>query len=135
MNAEWLNRIALTLANKTRLRTLRQAFDKYNSATEIIAHHPELITREAISQAQKELDFIKKHSVQLYYYKDSNYPYRLAQCTDAPLLLYAKGNVEVNPKHVVSIVGTRMPSEQGKDWCRRLVLDLASQSPDLSQNS
>jgi DNA processing protein len=132
MREEWLNRIAITWCNRTKQRQLRQILDRYGSATESIAHHPEMISRAAIEHAQKELDFIEKHSVQLYYYKDSNYPYRLAQCTDAPLLLYAKGNVEVNPKHVVSIVGTRMPSEQGKDWCRRLVLDLASQIPDLT---
>ena len=33
---------------------------------------------------------------------------------------------------MVSVVGTRMPSERGKDWCRRLVLDLAAQVPDLT---
>ena len=132
MREEWLNRIAITWCNRTKHRQLRQLLDRYGSATESIAHHPEMISRAAIEHAQKELDFIEKHSVQLYYYKDSNYPYRLAQCTDAPLLLYAKGNVEVNPKHVVSIVGTRMPSERGKDWCRQLVIDLASHIPDLT---
>ena len=132
MREEWLNRIAITWCNRTKQRQLRQLLDRYGSATESIAHHPEMISRAAIEHAQKELDFIEKHSVQLYYYKDSNYPYRLAQCTDAPLLLYAKGNVEVNPKHVVSVVGTRMPSERGKDWCRQLVIDLASHIPDLT---
>ena len=132
MREEWLNRIAITWCNRTKQRQLRQLLDRYGSATESIVHHPEMISRAAIEHAQKELDFIEKHSVQLYYYKDSNYPYRLAQCTDAPLLLYAKGNVEVNPKHVVSIVGTRMPSERGKDWCRQLVIDLASHIPDLT---
>jgi DNA processing protein len=82
--------------------------------------------------ATKELAFIEKHDIGLYYYKDANYPYRLAQCVDAPLLMYAKGNVHVDTKHVVSIVGTRMPSERGKDWCRRLVLDLAAKVPDLT---
>jgi DNA processing protein len=33
---------------------------------------------------------------------------------------------------MVSVVGTRHPSERGKDWCRRLVLDLANQLPDLT---
>ena len=132
MREEWLNRIAITWCNRTKQRQLRQLLDRYGSATESIAHHPEMISRAAIEHAQKELDFIEKHSVQLYYYKDSNYPYRLAQCPDAPLLLYAKGNVEVNPKHVVSIVGTRMPSERGKDWCRQLVIDLASHIPNLT---
>jgi DNA processing protein len=132
MNTEWLNRIALTLANKTRLRTLRQAFDKYNSTTEIIAQHPELITPKAIEQAQKELDFIEKHQITCYFYQDTNYPYRLAQCVDAPILLYAKGNIDVNPKHAISIVGTRMPSERGKDWCRHLVIELAAKVPNIA---
>lgn len=132
MREEWLNRIAITWGNRTRQRQLRSVLDQYGSATEAVAHHPDMMSREAIEHARKELDFIEKHRIQLYYYKDDNYPYRLAQCTDAPLLLYAKGNVEVNPKHVVSVVGTRMPSERGKDWCRQMVLDLATQVPELT---
>ena len=132
MREEWLNRIAITWNNRTRLRLLRNVLNMYNSATETVAHHPEMVSREAIEHAQKELDFIEKHNIQLYYYGDDNYPYRLAQCVDAPLLLYAKGNIDVNPKHVVSVVGTRMPSERGKDWCRQFVLDLAAQVPDLT---
>jgi DNA processing protein len=106
--------------------------DEYPTATEAIARHPEWLSREAMAFAEKELAFIEKHGIGLYYYKDANYPYRLAQCVDAPLLLYSKGAVDVNPKHAVSIVGTRMPSERGKDWCRRLVLDLAAKVPDLT---
>ena len=132
MNEELLNRIALTWGNRTRQRQLRSVLNQYPSATEAAAHHPEMMSREAIEHAQREIAFIDKHNIQIYFYKDSNSPYRLAQCVDAPLLLYAKGNVEVNPKHTVSIVGTRMPSERGKDWCRRLVLDLAAQIPDLT---
>jgi DNA processing protein len=132
MREEWLNRIAITWANRTRQRLLHTVLDQYSSATEAASRHPEMITREAMEHAQKELDFIEKHGIHLYYYKDDNYPYRLAQCADAPLLLYAKGNVDVNPKRVVSVVGTRMPSERGKDWCRQLVLDLAAQVPDLT---
>lgn len=132
MREEWLNRIAITWANRTRQRLLRTVLDQYSSATEAVARHPEMMTCEAREHAQKELDFIEKHGIHLYYYKDDNYPYRLAQCADAPLVLYAKGNVDVNPKRVVSVVGTRMPSERGRDWCRQLVLDLAAQVPDLT---
>lgn len=132
MREEWLNRIALTYNNRTRQRHLRAILDMYTTACEVADHHPELISRDAMAYAQKELDFIDKHAIQLYYYKDNNYPYRLAQCPDAPLMLYAKGKVEVNPRHIVSVVGTRMPSERGKDWCRHFVLDLAAQVPDLT---
>lgn len=132
MREEWLNRIALTWANKTRLRGIRQALDQYGSATEVARVRPDLITREAILFASKEIEFIEKHQIKTYFYKDENYPYRLAHCVDAPLVLYAKGNIDVNPKHVVSVVGTRMPSERGKDWCRRFILDLAAKVPELT---
>lgn len=132
MREEWLNRIALTWGNRTRQRQLRRLLDEYPTATEAAARHPEWLSQEAMAFAEKEIAFIEKHGIGLYYYKDANYPYRLAQCVDAPLLMYAKGNVNVDTKHVLSIVGTRMPSERGKDWCRRLVLDLAAKVPDLT---
>lgn len=132
MNEEWLNRIALTWANQTRLRSIRLALDKYGSATEVVKLFPELVNREAVDFARKELDFIEKHDIKIYYFKDKNYPYRLSNCVDSPLLLYAKGNLNVNPKHALSVVGTRMPSERGKDLCRRLILDLAAKVSDLT---
>ena len=132
MREEWLNRIALTWGNRTRQRQLRKLLDEYPTAVEAVARHSEWLSREALAFAEKELAFVEKHGIGLYYYKDANYPYRLAQCVDAPLLMYAKGNVNVDTKHVLSIVGTRMPSERGKDWCRRLVLDLAAKVPDLT---
>ena len=132
MHEEWLYRIALTWANKTRPRLVRTLLDRYGSATEVIKHHDDMITNAAIQHARQELQFIDKHHISTYFYKDDNYPYRLASCVDAPLVLYSKGNVNMNAKHMVSVVGTRHPSERGKDWCRRLVLDLANQLPDLT---
>jgi DNA processing protein len=132
MYEEWLNRIALTWANKTRPRQVRTLLDRYGSATEVVSRFGEMVTHEAMEHARKELDFIEKHQIGTYFYKDENYPYRLAQCVDAPLMLYSKGNVDMNAKHMVSVVGTRMPSERGKDWCRHLVLDLAKQIPNLT---
>ena len=74
MNEEWLNRIAITWENRTRQRQLRKMLERYNTATEAAAHHPEMISSGAIEFAQKELDFIDKHRIQLYYYKDKKYP-------------------------------------------------------------
>ena len=132
MNEEWVNRIALTWGNRTRQRQLRSVLDRYDTATEAASHHPDMLTREAVQHARQEMEFIERHHIQCYYYKDDNYPYRLAQCADAPLLLYAKGSIDVNPKRAVSIVGTRMPSERGKEWCRRFVLDLAAAVPEIT---
>ena len=132
MDEELRNRIALIWANKTRPRHARELLDHYPTATEAIARHPESVNKEALRHADEEMEFIQQHNISTYYYRDDNYPYRLSQCVDAPLLLYATGNMDVNPKHAISIVGTRMPTERGKSWCQRLVADLAALIPDIT---
>lgn len=132
MDEELRNRIALVYANRTRPRRARELLEHYASATEAIARHPDQVSAEAMRHADSEMAFIEHHQIQVYYYKDADYPYRLAQCVDAPILLFGKGNLQVNPKHVLSIVGTRMPTERGKDLCHKLITDLSHIVPDLT---
>ena len=66
MREEWVNRIAITWANRTRQRQLRSVLDRYASAAEAVAKHPDMVSREAIEHAKKELDFVEKHHIQLY---------------------------------------------------------------------
>ena len=79
----------------------------------------------ALKRAEQELSFIERHKVAVYFYRDDNYPYRLQQCVDAPLLLYGKGNLVLNEGHFLSVVGTRMPTDRGKEICRQIILSLA----------
>lgn len=132
MEKEWINRIALTWSNKHKGSTLRMLLEQYGSASEVVGRHPELLLPDAMAYATKELAFVDKHGIHMYWYKDEGYPYRLLSCADAPLLLYQKGEGKMDAKHMVSVVGTRMPSERGKDWCRRLVLDLAEKVEDVT---
>ena len=132
MTQEWLHRIALTIALRNQPKNARALLDTYGSATAVVERHPELVNRDAKHRAEQEATFVEQHGIQTYFYQDEHYPYRLAQCADAPLVLYSKGKMNVNPKHAVSVVGTRKPSENGKEWCRRFVLELAQQVPDLT---
>jgi DNA processing protein len=79
---------------------------------------------QAIEQAKKQVDFIEKNHLNTHFYLDANYPRRLKQCSDAPLLLYSKGNFECNPPKVVSVVGTRNSSDYGRDLTISLVEEL-----------
>jgi len=79
---------------------------------------------EALSLAEKELDYVAKNNIDVIFYTDSRYPKRLKNCVDSPVLLYAKGNADFNNVHVVSIVGTRNATEYGKHLCRQLVEEL-----------
>ena len=67
----------------------------------------------AISRAEEELKFIEKNNIETIFYTDSKYPKRLKNCNDAPVLLYAKGNADLNSQRMISIVGTRNATEYG----------------------
>ncbi len=79
---------------------------------------------EALTKAEDELKFIEKNSVDVIFYTDSTYPKRLKNCNDSPVLLYTKGNANLNSQHIISIVGTRNATEYGKNLCRQLVEEL-----------
>jgi DNA processing protein len=84
-----------------------------------------LIDREAaLVRAEQELKFIEKNHVDVLFYTDGTYPKRLKNCYDAPVLLYSKGNANLNPHKVISIVGTRNATEYGKQLCRQLIAEL-----------
>lgn len=87
---------------------------------------------EALRRAEREIAFIQKHNIQTYYFEDEDYPQRLAECPDCPLLLYSKGNLQLNKGKFLSVVGTRMPTDRGKEACRQLVTDLAQLCPDVT---
>ncbi len=79
-----------------------------------------ILHNDAIEKAEKQLDFIKKHNIQVLFYADDNYPKRLRNCYDAPLLLYYKGTADLNHSRIVSIVGTRNATAYGKMLCKQL---------------
>lgn len=78
-----------------------------------------------LDRAEQELEWIQEHGIRVWTLADEGYPYRLRQCPDRPLLLYSKGNVRPSDKHIVSIVGTRRPTERGKELTETLVRELA----------
>jgi DNA processing protein len=80
--------------------------------------------QEALTKAEEELKFIEKNNVDVIFYTDSTYPKRLKNCNDSPVLLYTKGNANLNAQHIISIVGTRNATEYGKQLCRQLVEEL-----------
>lgn len=75
----------------------------------------------ALIWAQKVCKDIEKFGINTIFYTDARYPRRLKQCIDAPLLLYSKGDVDLNDSKYVSIVGTRDASEYGKKICNELI--------------
>jgi DNA processing protein len=76
---------------------------------------------DALALAEKQLIFNEKHSITTHFFQDSTYPRRLRQCSDAPIVIYTKGEMDLNHTQIVSIVGTRNHTEYGKELLKSLI--------------
>ena len=84
---------------------------------------------EAFRRAEEELEFADAHGIDVICYNDDSYPYRLKECDDAPIVLYGKGNYNLNAEHIVSVIGTRKATVYGKDMCEKFVKELSELMP------
>lgn len=80
--------------------------------------------KHVLSRAEKEIIFIEEKSIQALFFTDKNYPQRLKNCHDSPVMLYYKGNTNLNTDKVIAVVGTRTPSSYGKQLTEKLISDL-----------
>ena len=85
----------------------------------------------ALARAAQEMEFITKHNVQPLLLGDEAYPQRLAECPDAPIIMYYMGTAPLNQRRVVNIVGTRPCTIYGQDIIRRFVRDLKQMCPEV----
>ncbi len=77
-----------------------------------------------LQRAEQELYFIEKEKIRTLFYTDEAYPRRLKHFQDSPVLLYFKGDTNFNCNKVISVVGTRQPTEYGKKMCENFIQDL-----------
>jgi DNA processing protein len=87
--------------------------------------------KDVLSKAEKEIEFTQKYNITTYFYLNKNYPERLKHCEDAPVILFVKGNVNLNHLKILSLVGTRNATPYGKERCYQLVSELIERNHDV----
>lgn len=85
-----------------------------------------IVSQNVLSRAEEEIKFISKNKITPLFYLDADYPQRLYHCDDGPIMLYTEGNMNLNSKRSVSIVGTRNATDYGKRMCNEIVEGLAA---------
>lgn len=84
-----------------------------------------ILQADVLKEAEEEMLFMEKNGIAPLFFTDEKYPYRLKECADSPLMLYYKGNADLNAAKVVGMVGTRRATEYGKEQTRKIVEALA----------
>jgi DNA processing protein len=82
---------------------------------------------QVLKKAEAELHIIAKHGINILSFRNGNYPGRLAQCVDSPLILYYRGNANLDAQKIVAIVGTRKSTDYGQRLVDELIDGLQSQ--------
>ncbi len=89
------------------------------------------VRRSALEKATEEMNWVVANGVRALYYTDDDYPRRLLDCPDAPLMIYVSGNADFNSPHVIAIVGTRHATAYGTTFVSRFIAELSRKIPDL----
>ncbi len=143
MNNDLLYRIALTLVPsigdvhaKALIHHFGDAlavFAAKRSALESVEGIGETRARQikrftGFDRAEAEMAFIEKYRITPLFITDPAYPQRLLHCCDSPLLLYYRGNADLNASRVVAIVGTRSHTSYGKWFTEQLTEALSKEN-------
>jgi len=80
-----------------------------------------VVRQNVLERAKREVDYVQKNRIQTFFYLDENYPSRLKNCSDAPIILFYKGNANLNEQRIISVVGTRNATNYGKEICDDLI--------------
>ena len=144
---ETLYAIALSRISYFNIATCLQLYRKLGSATAIMENRnnikdvisdasPRLVhalsdVSEALHRAEAELEFDNAHAIRRLTMACDDYPERLRDCDDAPIVLFYRGNADLNQRRIVSIVGTRHCTAYGQDLLTKFCQDLKELCPDV----
>lgn len=89
-----------------------------------------MVSGNLIRKAEEELDFCSKHDIQLTEFHSAQFPARLKNCVDAPLILFYRGEYCFNSSRIIAMVGTRRASSYGIEICNGLVEEISEAYPE-----
>lgn len=80
-----------------------------------------ILAFDDFGRAEKEVEFIKKHKIKPTFYLDDDYPLRLKNIPDGPIMIYSLGKANLDQDKIIGIVGTRKATKYGEAFCEELV--------------
>ncbi len=83
-------------------------------------------TGKSLELAHEEEAKARGLGIRILAVEDTEYPARLKQIYDPPLVLYVRGNVEALSRPGIAVIGTRHPTPYGIGMAERLSCDLAT---------
>ena len=84
-----------------------------------------ILNQENKQNLEKYEEFMEKNKINILTILDENYPEKLKQIYDSPVILYVKGNTALLDNEGIAIVGSRNCSEYGRKVAQEISYKLA----------
>lgn len=84
-----------------------------------------ILNKVGFDKAEKQYLSMEKNKIKYLFYLDKNYPWRLNQIPDSPIVLYYKGMDDLDITRALAIVGTRNATSLGKKKVEEIVEQLS----------
>lgn len=114
---------ALVILNHLSIKS--QNLAHFDSATSFLRTLP-LSTWEKLTTWQEDLKLIEQHEAHIIGITESDYPQKLLDLYDPPLILYIKGELSLFDRTALAVVGTRRCTLYGKEMAEKLAFEVAS---------
>lgn len=124
----------------------KQLYDYTGNALDIFRSHKDLdkqipgVTKDLLEalddpgsllRAEKEISYAEEHGIRYLTIEDNDYPVRMRDCCDAPLVLFTLGHADLNTKHILGVVGTRNATPYGKSLTDTFIKEIKQLCPDV----
>ncbi|MEG1572243.1 MAG: DNA-processing protein DprA, partial [Bacteroidales bacterium] len=134
-----IHEIALNLCHGIGAQTAKKLLNEIGEAEAIFAESKEAIQKikgiatgvwgflhaqSTFQLAEKELAIMNENGIESIFYTAANFPQRLKECNDSPILLFKKGTMDLNMPKTIAIVGTRRASRYGIEQTHQLIGEL-----------
>ncbi|MDX2129032.1 MAG: DNA-processing protein DprA [Chloroherpetonaceae bacterium] len=87
--------------------------------------HNQEVFQKASHNAEKQVLMLEKSDIRFVTFWDETYPSLLKEIGDAPAYFFIRGEFKPEDSKSVAIVGTRSPSEYGKNATKKIATELA----------
>ncbi len=132
--------ITLNLLPRVGPVRVRRLIDRFGSPKDVFeAKTADLLSVEGVGEEvasnvrnwrelvkpDEELALAARNNIQVVPFESPDYPARLREIHDPPILLYVLGELSDRDRHGVAVVGSRTPSHYGMESARRMGYQLA----------
>jgi DNA processing protein len=139
MGEEALYRIALTRVTGIGTVQTKKLIDIFGDAQAVFRASKKSLSQAGLGEGiivsifgfhgqtalEAEMLQLERAGIRQLFFTDEDYPRRLLSVSDAPPLLFYRGKADLNSKKIVSVVGTRLASDYGREMTARLITQMA----------